>query len=413
VSTDAPVTQTLEAVRRARAQRTALARRVLPFGLLSIAFISVQTKPHPGWHGDSLLVLLSVGCILVAAAGMLLRGWIRVPLLLLLVGSATLLWAQPNGPGFVGLLFTVVFAVRMVRGRFGGGLTVLGGIVFATALLLDAAGVHVHRNAVPIASVLAVLSIAVTAFFGRRIRQQEQQADQMLLELERTRGADLRAAALAERQRLAREMHDVLAHSLSGLLVQLEGARLLAAGDPGADPRIGSTIERAHHLAKNGLDEARRAISMLRGDELPGAEGIQTMASEFERDSGIPCTLVTTGQQREVGSETKLALYRVAQEALTNIRKHAHPERVEMSLDYLPDEVSLTVADIGAEGVTAPGAGSGGGAAGQIGSAGSGLSGDGSGYGLTGMRERAELLGGTLTAGPTGYGFRVQLRVPG
>ena len=80
----------------------------------------------------------------------------------------------------------------------------------------------------------------------------------------------LRAAALAERQRLARDMHDVLAHSLSGLLLQLEGARLLAVSDPG-DERLAGTIDRAHELARSGLDEARRAIGMLRDDELPAA----------------------------------------------------------------------------------------------------------------------------------------------
>jgi signal transduction histidine kinase len=125
--------------------------------------------------------------------------------------------------------------------------------------------------------------------------------------LEQTRDAQVRAAALGERQHLAREMHDVLAHSLSGLVLQLEGARMLAAQSP-ADPRLGGVIDRAHHLAKTGLQEARWAIGMLRDEELPGPERLAALVEEFERDSGIPSTLTVTGQQRDLGSGTRLAL---------------------------------------------------------------------------------------------------------
>ena len=109
--------------------------------------------------------------------------------------------------------------------------------------------------------------------------------------MEETRDAELRAAALAERQRLAREMHDVLAHSLSGLVVQLEGARLLALSDP-TDGRLAATIDRAHQLARSGLDEARQAIGMLRDDELPGPDKLAALARSFEADSGVPCRYV-------------------------------------------------------------------------------------------------------------------------
>jgi signal transduction histidine kinase len=228
--------------------------------------------------------------------------------------------------------------------------------------------------------------------FGRRIRTQEAQAEQLLLELEESRGAELRAAALAERQRLARDMHDVLAHSLSGLLLQLEGARLLALASP-ADERLAGTIDRAHELAKNGLDEARRAIGMLRDDDLPGPDRLAALTAAFQADTGVPARFSSSGTPRELASAVRLALYRVTQEALTNVRKHARPERVEVRLEYLLDQVSLAVEDVGVPAAVPP-----------VGSEG--------GYGLTGMRERAELLGGTLDAGPTGSGFRVLLRVP-
>jgi signal transduction histidine kinase len=232
--------------------------------------------------------------------------------------------------------------------------------------------------------------------FGRRIRMQEAQAEQLLIELEESRGAELRAAALAERQRLARDMHDVLAHSLSGLLLQLEGARLLAVSDPG-DERLAGTIDRAHELARSGLDEARRAIGMLRDDELPGPDRLAALTGAFQADTGVPARFTSSGSPRDLPSAVRLALYRVTQEALTNVRKHARPARVDVRLTYLEDELTLTIEDFSASTADPPERPA---------------TPPGGGYGLTGMRERAALLGGTLDAAPTGTGFLVQLRVP-
>jgi signal transduction histidine kinase len=228
--------------------------------------------------------------------------------------------------------------------------------------------------------------------YARQLRERTDQSEGLLAELERTREAQLRSATLAERQRLAREMHDVLAHSLSGLVLHLEGARLLAAHE-GVSPRLADTIERAHHLAQAGLGEARQAIGMLRDEDLPGPERLRGLAGEFERDSGVPCSLAVSGEPMELGSETRLTLYRVAQEALTNIRRHARPCRVELRLGYEPGGTRLTIEDF---------------AAGRA----RDVQEDDHGYGVTGMRERAELLGGTLSATPTGTGFRVALWVP-
>jgi signal transduction histidine kinase len=110
-------------------------------------------------------------------------------------------------------------------------------------------------------------------------------------------------------------------------------------------------------------------------------------------DTGVACTFATAGDEHVLGSDSALTLYRVAQEALTNIRKHACPDRVEMHLSYELVGTRLSIEDFEAHGRRPP-------------------PGDGTGYGLTGMRERAELLGGTLTAGPTADGFRVDLWVP-
>jgi signal transduction histidine kinase len=131
---------------------------------------------------------------------------------------------------------------------------------------------------------------------------------------------------------------------------------------------------------------------MLRDDALPGPDRLADLAAEFETDSGVPCAVAVTGDERVLGPDARLTLYRVGQEALTNVRKHADPARVEIHLAYEPSGTRLTVEDFGASR--------------------RGPAEEGAGYGLTGMRERAELLGGTLTAGPTPTGFAVDLWVP-
>ena len=133
---------------------------------------------------------------------------------------------------------------------------------------------------------------------------------------------------------------------------------------------------------------------MLRDDELPGPERLASLAAQFQEVSGVPCQFTVSGQAYELPSEARLAVYRVAQEALTNITKHACPERVEMHLGYEPRRTRLTVENFAMNSEPPRAAG------------------DGPGYGLTGMRERAELLGGELTTAMTRGGFRVELRVP-
>jgi signal transduction histidine kinase len=162
---------------------------------------------------------------------------------------------------------------------------------------------------------------------------------------------------------------------------------MLAAREP-ADPRLPAALERAQQLGRAGLDEARRAIGLLRDAELPS---LSELTTGFARDHGVPCAFDQEGAERPLPSPARLAVYRVAQEALTNAARHAHPDRVSVHLSYAADGIHLTVEDFGAPPpAPIPGVG----------------------YGLTGMRERAELLGGSLSAAPTATGFRVELKVP-
>jgi signal transduction histidine kinase len=394
----APVTTpTLTSLRASRAQQDAVMRwlrPLVPFILAVVSWAAFTTDPRPALDGRGSAVSVALAGVVVGGLGGLVtsrrprsgRPSVHVVFVVVLFSaSAALVWLQPDGAGVAGIFIGVSFLAPLVRAHLSIPLAVIALVVLGSVVASGGPG--------SVATALLNASM-LGAFYGmlllaNRLREANERAEQLVVELERGRVAQARAAGMAERQRLAREMHDVLAHSLSGLMLQLEGARMLAAADP-ADPRLPGTIERAHHLGRSGLEEARRAIGMLRDDDLPGPERLPALAQRFERDRGVPCRLVVAGEPRDLGSEARLALYRVAQEGLTNITKHARPERVEVRLSYEPSGTRLTVEDFGAP--PPPVA-------------------DG-GYGLTGMRERAELLGGTLTAGPTSSGFRAELELP-
>jgi signal transduction histidine kinase len=367
-------------------------------GLAVVVLVAVgawTSDPPPSLEGRGLGVLVSLivfggSCLAARALHIRCHGRAAFAMIVLwLVGALTLVGFQPDGPGWLGV-FTAVGAVVMnAPARYAAWL--YGITCVALGIGLGLAGTPPYAIALTEfgVAVFVILSLMVV-----RLRESYREQRRLIEELEETRDAQAQAAAFRERGRLAREMHDVLAHSLSGLLLQLEGARLLASRN-GADSEVGAAIDRAHHLAKAGLDEARRAIGMLRDEELPGPERLPALAAEFERDAGVPVSVDVHGQPLDLGSEAKLALFRTAQEALTNVRKHAHAERVDVHLSYEPDGARLVVEDV----ATAPN--------------GDGpLAGTGSGYGLAGMRERAELIGGKLVAAATPQGFRVELWVP-
>ncbi|WP_043677961.1 sensor histidine kinase [Streptomyces xylophagus] len=211
-------------------------------------------------------------------------------------------------------------------------------------------------------------------------------AQRLLTQERMARAAEAESAVLAERARIAREIHDVLAHSLSAQLVHLEAARLLI--ERGADREtILDRVVAARGMARDGLAETRQALSALRGEMTP----LEDFLSEIVgTTAGAEVTV--TGDRRQLPAEASQAVRRVAQEALTNVRKHAPGAKVRLRLDYGEHEVTLDVRESGGS----PGE----------------LTGAGGGYGLLGMQERAELLGGSLRAEPDEEGFVVTLKVP-
>ena len=194
-----------------------------------------------------------------------------------------------------------------------------------------------------------------------------------------------RAELLAGRNHLARELHDVLAHTLSALSLQLEA---LTAILPDPEPAVAAQMADIRRLVRDGLDEARGAVAALREDLPPLDERLAKLAAE--RRAGME----VTGRPRDLPPDVALALYRVAQEALTNAAKHAPGTRACVHLDFSDKELTLSVANPPAASNPAPPETGGG------------------GYGLQGIRERMLLLGGSVAAGPDGGGWRVEAKVP-
>lgn len=228
-----------------------------------------------------------------------------------------------------------------------------------------------------------------------------QQAERALEQERRAREAETQAAALAERARIAREIHDVLAHSLAAVSVNLQAAEgLLSAlpDSPGLAKAL-ECVERAGAFTRDGLAEARRAVATLRDTTdrppAPLAEQLTRLVSEFRQTGDAPAEFRVSGAPRTVTAEAGLAVYRTAQEALTNARKHAPGQPVTIALEFGPDAVELRAANPLPAGSEAP------------------LASAGGGHGLTGLRERAALAAGTLAAGPDGGQWRVCLRIPG
>jgi signal transduction histidine kinase len=339
-----------------------------------MAWLTYQQEPR---HPYVLPHLAGVSLFLVLLLASLGLAWLRAfppghwmyraCLACAAVSGCALYVLQPNGVGAVGIYGTALAGSR--RGRFGSVIAAATGAAYAFLLLRDVP----HSS--PLDIVVSLVGYAAAYGYSAAMRQ--------------VRADQVEQAAAGERQRLAREIHDVLAHTLSALAVQLEAARLVAERRPG-DPDVMARIERAHRLASEGLDEARRAVGALRGESLPGPGLLPRLASDFERESGVPCRLEVEGAPVALKPDSQLAIYRAAQEALTNVRRHSRPAAVLIHLDYRGGGAELTVEDRGAARPPAAGGG----------------------YGLTGMRERAELLGGSLEAGPTDGGFRLTLRVP-
>ena len=200
---------------------------------------------------------------------------------------------------------------------------------------------------------------------------------------------------LAERERLAREIHDTLAQALTSVVTQLEAAESRLADSPEQARRH---LDLARRAAREGLGEVRRSVSALRPDLLEGhtlAEALERLATRWSAATGVLATVRTSGEVVPLHPDTETALLRTAQEALANTARHARATRATVTLSYLGDVVTLDVDDdgVGFRGVPRPRA-------------------DG-GFGLAGLRERLVAVGGRLEVETVpGQGTTVVAQVP-
>ncbi|MGY2005049.1 sensor histidine kinase [Blastococcus sp. SYSU DS1024] len=285
----------------------------------------------------------------------------------------------PRWAGKAGLAIGLVGAVLAALRYFGGGLS------DSTILTAGAIGV----------SVVAAWALGdLRRARLQRLAALEERAQ--LLELERDQ--EMRLAATAERARIAREMHDVVAHSLSVVIAQADGGRYAGKADPQAAT---DALEAIAATGRQALTDMRALLGVLRdggGEEYapqPDVAAIPALVEDV-RASGLDVDLIVEGTPQPMPAGPQLAAYRIVQESLTNVLKHAGPAgRAWVRLQWRPDALELSVLDDG-RGAAAAITGS-----------------DGLGQGMRGMRERAQLHGGHLEAGPRhGGGFGVHAALP-
>jgi signal transduction histidine kinase len=353
----------------------------------------------PPWAFASALIALAGWLAYSALPSSWQRGRIAVLVVVAIAGS--LAAAPTSGLMLVPTASALLQVTRTLRVPLVGSLA-----------LLVAAAITIPLGSLPVASsVLAVLSMEAglaLAFLAGLSRRQFLAAEAQSRELRERelvmREEQAKRATLEARQSVARDIHDLLAHSLGGLVIQLDAVEALL--EAGSVEAAAARIRDSRALAAEGLREARRAVDALREvgdaqavDPDDFAAGLFALARAHESLGGA-IDLVETGERRTVPAGLALAVHRALQESLTNARKHAPGRRVAATVSWTEDEVVLIVENpLTAE----PGAG----VPGESGTGG----GEGGGHGLSGMRERfAALPGGAATAGIDGDRFVVLVR---
>ncbi|GAB2585466.1 sensor histidine kinase [Streptomyces capparidis] len=297
------------------------------------------------------------------------------------------------GVAFMVALYSVAHAGRTVAVLALAGLVMA---VIATDELLLSDGRRELGNMT--IALLGGWFFSVVAF-GQAMRARQayqREAEQRALAAERERDVRARQSATEERLRIARELHDVLGHSISLISVQSGAALHRAARRPGETAELVAALESVRDTSKEALRELRATLGVLRQvDEAAPtapAAGLERVGELAERAgaAGLRVTVATSGEPPVVPPQISLAAYRIVQESLTNVTRHAQAARASVEVVYAPGELRLRVEDdgCGAADGAAPGSG------------------------ITGMAERARALGGELTARSTGSGFAVAARLP-
>ena len=295
----------------------------------------------------------------------------------------------------------VLVAFYTVAAYQPGRRILLAAVIMAAGAVLVATGA---RHPLPVWALLSGL-VAAAAFLGYYARTRRAYLAALVdrtERLERDRDQQAQLAAAAERVRIAREMHDIVAHNIAVMIALADGAAYTAETSPG---QAASVMGQVSATGRSALAEMRRLLGVLRDPATPGPtpqpslDDVEDLVATI-RAAGLPTRLTVTGPPFPVPPSAQLALYRTIQEALTNILKHAPGATAHVRLAYRPGEVELEVTDDGGPAASERGA---------VPEAAP----RGNGHGLPGMRERAAVFGGQVSAGPRpGGGWQVRTVLP-
>jgi signal transduction histidine kinase len=369
-------------------------------GLLLICWTVFGSDHSPGFHGRHLVVTIMLAAAVLAWLAWTARpsmdGGLTPELFVLAAAGGALGGAAPDSAASAFVFVAVVGAGVRTELTKAIPVAVLGTVALAASILLyDGSALGL------LAYTLGFVAAALAASNSRQSVVRADQAELLLAQSQRSHEEQLRAARLEETARIARDIHDVLAHALAGLTIQLEATSSLI--EQGADrDAVLARVRRAHELAREGLRETRLAVGTLRGDPVAAPTGIEALVAEYRTATEAPATITIEGDRDRLAGPTGQAVLRVVQEALTNVRKHAPGAGVTVTIDAgrsPSGEIVVLVEDQPPGGGAAP-------------SPEGSLAAAGGGYGLAGMRERAQTLGGTLRAGAAADGWRVELRLP-
>jgi signal transduction histidine kinase len=331
-------------------------------------------------------------------------------LVLILVMVSVLVWRR-HAPFIVLAVITGVALVQLTTGTLNGGLALLvafytlaayapGRSILAGVVLLEGAAVVTALttdHALQTWTTLSGLMIATwfTGYYARTRKSYLASLVRRAERLERERDIQAQLGASAERARIAREMHDIIAHNIAVMIALADGATYTVADDPG---QAAALMGEVSATGRSALTEMHRLLGVLRQPTGPGHAPQPTLADidnllAAVRAAGLPTRLTVVGQPGALPPSMQLALYRIIQEALTNTLKHSTAASARVELTYLPDGAAVELTDDGqpkARSVGGPDAE------------------PAAGHGITGMRERAAVFGGEVSAGPgPGGGWRV------
>ena len=368
---------------------------VLTVSLVTLGRLDAEVAAAFSRESDAIQVLL----VLLMTLPLALRRVYPTPVFFIILSAwvADRVLDYPETPAAiaVAIAFYTIGAELSRRKslRIGGGAALfILGFTFVGVLTLESVG--------GASLITTVISTVTPLLLGREVHERRRRVEELRERAERAerdREEDARRAVTDERTRIAREIHDVVAHQMTVITLQAEGARRVADG---SDPRVIDALETISDAGRSALSEMRGMVGLLRGPEyesetapIPNLGDVAELV-ETVRAAGLPVDLEIEGEVRPLAEGTEMSAYRIVQESLTNSVRHGGPGvSAKVTIDYGEDHLDVRILDDG-RGASAD-------------------SGRGVGHGIIGMRERIAVLGGEFGAGPhSGGGYEVRARIP-